>query len=487
MSAPRHKLLARQIRRHLAGGALGAALEAGALDPFLDAVDAGYRQADSDHALLERSLELTSRELTAQNERLQLDLRERSRMQVQLQQELAQRRATEELHRRSLVRLNEAQRVAQFGYWEVDVTDGAVFWSDQMYTIFGVEPDEVAPSLELFSQMVPEESLTRILSLVRGTRDAQLAGASFPVTWPDGTRRTLRGSGEVVRDADGRVTHVHGICSDVTEEEEYRAELVRAKERAEELLRLKTALLNNMSHELRTPLTGILGYAQLLVEEVASEQRSFAEAIVGGGRRLMETLNSVLDLAQLESGTFHLDPAPVNVRAEAAEALTLLQPLAAEKGIGLVLADDVGEVWALADRTAVYRGLTNLVGNAVKFTEAGQVTVGVEVVGHGGGLPHVRLRVADTGPGIGPGFLPHLFKEFRQESDGIERRHEGSGLGLAITKRLVDLMEGTIHVESTLGVGTVVDVTFPLASRTPAADAGPAPVPSVAPVAAMWA
>ena len=462
----RHKLLARQIRRLLGEVEEDRAVGANQLDAFLDAVDDAYHQADRDHALLERSLELTSNELLEQNRRLRAEVSERAAIQERLQQELTRRRETEESLRRSLVRLDEAQRVARLGHWEIDLQDGSVFWSDQIYRIHGFEPGEVVPTTALFLEMVSEETAEQIANLIRTTGHSGVREFVFPLTRADGEVRMVRASGEVVRDAEGHVRHIYGVCADVTEDEERRAELVRARERAEDMLRLKTAFLNNMSHELRTPLTGIIGYADLLADEIDDEYRDFVDAIVRGGRRLMGTLNSVLDLAQLESGTFQLLTVPLDLQAEIEEALTILRPLAIQKNLRLTLAGDATPTWALVDRAALFRVLNNLIGNAIKFTEQGAVEVSAGVAPEG----RAFIRISDTGPGIGPEFLPRLFEAFRQESDGFDRRHEGNGLGLAITQHLVTLMDGAIEVESDLGEGATFTVFFPAApvEETPA-------------------
>jgi signal transduction histidine kinase len=142
--------------------------------------------------------------------------------------------------------------------------------------------------------------------------------------------------------------------------------------------------------------------------------------------------------------------------AEEAHALgDLLRPLAHAQGLALVVSAPPNGLIALTDRSALQRVLTNLVSNAVKFTDAGRITLSAEA-----DKDHVRLRVRDTGRGIGPAFLPKLFEEFRQESDGLTRSHEGSGLGLAITRHLVHLMDGDIAVESAVGHGTVFTVTL---------------------------
>ncbi|HYE96599.1 MAG TPA: HAMP domain-containing sensor histidine kinase [Rubricoccaceae bacterium] len=241
------------------------------------------------------------------------------------------------------------------------------------------------------------------------------------------------------------------------------AELRRAKRQAEEVARLKSAFLANMSHEIRTPLTAILGFADVLGQEVTDPQhQEFVELIARGGRRLMDTLTSVLDLARLQSGGMTLTLGPVDVAEVARDAVEALRPLARAKGLALAAHVPTG-VYARADRAALQRVLLNLLSNAVKFTTEGRVVLAIDAAG-----PAVRLRVSDTGRGIGPAFLPRLFDEFRQESTGHARSHEGSGLGLAITKGLVDLMGGAIAVESVPGIGSTFTVTLVAAAGPPA-------------------
>ncbi len=247
------------------------------------------------------------------------------------------------------------------------------------------------------------------------------------------------------------------VAIDVTEQKRVEAELVQARDRAEEMARLKSSFLANMSHEIRTPLTGIIGFAAVLAKELPEEQQEFAELIESSGRRLLDMLNSVLDLAKLEANQVELHLARLDVHDETSHIVRLLQPMAHERGLELRFEVGAGAEHAAAhlDRPALSRILHNLVGNALKFTDRGGVTVGVEA-----DAEHVYLRVADTGIGIDPSFLPHLFDEFRQESTGVDRTHVGSGLGLAITRRLVELLRGEITVQSEKGQGSVFTVAF---------------------------
>ena len=251
---------------------------------------------------------------------------------------------------------------------------------------------------------------------------------------------------------------------DLTEQQQVRAELEAAKEHAEEMLRLKSAFLNNMSHELRTPLVSILGFAELLADEADEEQQEIAGTIHRSAQRLHDTLNSVLDLAQLESGGVQLDLGVVDVGEEVARIAGQFRPLAAAKGLALRV-KTAPEARVFVDPVGLRRILTHLLTNAVKFTEAGGIGLDVEADSH-----RVLIRVSDTGIGISDDFLPRLFGEFEQASTGMDRCYEGSGLGLTITKRLVDLMGGRIAVKSVFREGTMFVVAFPRTWALPEAE-----------------
>ena len=234
-------------------------------------------------------------------------------------------------------------------------------------------------------------------------------------------------------------------------------DLRKAKLEAEEMSRLKSAFLNNMTHEIRTPLAGILGITAILSEEITGEHREFIHLIENSGKRLLDTLSSVLDLSLIESGSVQLNIEGVRVLGLVRDKLQFLDPLAHRKGLTLTLgrAEDVK---ALLDYSALDRILDHLIGNAIKFTSEGGVEV--EVLPEG---DRVLIRVRDTGIGISPEFQSHMFEAFKQESTGTDRSYEGSGLGLAIVKHLVERMDGTISVESTPGKGSVFTIAFPRA------------------------
>ncbi|MFB3132579.1 MAG: sensor histidine kinase, partial [Rhodothermales bacterium] len=194
----------------------------------------------------------------------------------------------------------------------------------------------------------------------------------------------------------------------------------------------------------------------VLGEELEGEQRELVEIIKQSGERLLETLNSVLDLARLESEALGLDPRALNLGDELLAAARLFGPMAEEKGLALELEVPDEAVRAQLDRALLHRVVSNLLSNAIKFTEEGEVRLVLVSLGN-----EVQIQVKDTGIGIDEAFQPHLFEEFKQESTGLARTHTGSGLGLAITRRLVEQMHGRIEVHSVKGEGATFTVTFP--------------------------
>lgn len=238
--------------------------------------------------------------------------------------------------------------------------------------------------------------------------------------------------------------------------------LEEAKERAEEASRMKSEFLANMSHELRTPLNGIIGFSELIRDEAADDEtRENADIIEKSSRHLLELVNSILDIAKIEAGAMTLSPQAVKVAALASEAAAVHLSAAQAKGVALVcrVAEACPET-IQADPLRLRQVLHNLLSNAVKFTSEGEVAL--DVSPEGGNLV---FRVSDTGAGIPENMLHAIFEKFRQVDSFLTRSHSGTGLGLTLARHLVELMGGSIGVESTVGKGTVFHFTLPL--KTP--------------------
>ncbi|HEY0487939.1 MAG TPA: ATP-binding protein [Telluria sp.] len=239
------------------------------------------------------------------------------------------------------------------------------------------------------------------------------------------------------------------------------AELELAMDEARQANQAKSAFLSAMSHELRTPLNAILGFAQILTSDALPstlpQKKEFAGHILKSGRHLLTLINEILDLAKIEAGAVNLSIEPVALGEVLDECRTMIEPAAAQRGIG-VLFPDAGAAVVEADRTRLKQVLLNLLSNAVKYNRDGgavMVALGFDRAGT------VRISVQDTGAGMRPDQLDLLFQPFNrlgQENSG----HEGTGIGLVVTRRLVDLMKGTIGVSSQAGVGSVFWIELPL-------------------------
>ncbi|MBE2279514.1 MAG: PAS domain S-box protein, partial [Ignavibacteriaceae bacterium] len=239
-------------------------------------------------------------------------------------------------------------------------------------------------------------------------------------------------------------------------------ELVDAKFKAEEMSRLKSNFLSNMSHELRTPLIGIIGFAEMLIEQVKDpDQNDLLRTIFLAGQRLSETLNLILDLSRIESDRVVTNYEFFDVREAINEAASYLKPMAQKKGLRLKVFIPEFPLILKADRRMLVTIINNLINNGLKYTHSGSVIVRV-LKEEEHNIKYVTILITDTGIGITPEDQKIIFDEFRQVSEGLSRSFEGSGLGLTVTKRFVEKMGGKISVESKPGAGSTFSVQFPL-------------------------
>jgi PAS domain S-box-containing protein len=244
------------------------------------------------------------------------------------------------------------------------------------------------------------------------------------------------------------------VVRDITSERRREIELVQARDEAQQMVRLKSAFLSNMSHEIRTPLTSIIGFSDMLADVVDGDSCEFVDIIRNSGERLMQTLNAVLDLAQIESGTIELMLRPSDVYDRIRTAVDFYAPQARLKGLELLMEGDNGKpLLAMMDASAVDRVLAHLLSNAIKFTSEGRITVSARQDDG-----DVVLEITDTGIGMSEEFQRRMFDPFHQESDGLARDFEGTGLGLTIIRHLITLMDASISVDSTRGEGSVFTV-----------------------------
>jgi PAS domain S-box-containing protein len=275
-------------------------------------------------------------------------------------------------------------------------------------------------------------------------------------TWPDGRVTWVATTKMPLRDAKGNIIGTFGISHDTTERKRQEQELQKAKAAAEAASRAKSEFLANMSHEIRTPMNGVLGMTELTLEtELTPEQRDYLGMVKSSADALLTVIDDILDFSKIEAGKLGLDLVPLKLRDCLMQGLKPLVVRAQQKGLGFVfdiqpeVPDDV-----VADPTRLRQVLINLLGNAIKFTERGQVGLEVTLESRTDEQAQLHFLVRDTGPGIAPEKQKIVFEAFSQADSSMARKFGGTGLGLTISSRLVEMMHGRIWLESELGKGS---------------------------------
>ncbi|MBA5637620.1 PAS domain S-box protein [Duganella sp. LX20W] len=414
-----------------------------------------------------------------------------------------------EQDRRTLVaardQLLNASRVAELGIWTWEPASDTVEWNERMFDFYDVpEQERGGPSYAGWQDRLHPDDKARVLAGLRaaasGTARQQ---TTFRIVCRDGTLRYMQAVTSQERDRLGQVVRVLGINRDITSEHEAEQTLRAAMAAADAASRAKSEFLANMSHEIRSPLNAVLGMLALLKQTTLdARQRDYTDKCEGAGRALLGILNDVLDFSRVEAGKLTLDPHTFSIRDLLHEVDIILSANVGARAIALhyELADDLPP-WVVGDALRLRQVLLNLGGNAIKFTHEGEVAISVAVVpadvtapapedDHGGqgsqggddnrAALALRFAVRDTGIGIAPEQLAHIFDGFSQGEASTARRYGGSGLGLAISQRLVQMMGGTLTVDSTPGAGSTFSFVLPLQRGLAPAQGTPAMAPVTA-------
>ncbi|MDT8317270.1 MAG: PAS domain-containing protein [bacterium] len=366
--------------------------------------------------------------------------------------------------RNSEAMLKEAQELTHIGHWDLDFVSNELYWSDEIFSIFEVEKGKFKPSYDAFLDFIHPDDC----EFVKGTytesvKEKKPYDIIHRLLMKDGRVKHVNEKCRTEYDDNGKPLRSIGTVQDVTDIKKTEMELERAKEAAEAASLAKTDFLSRMSHELRTPLNSILGFAQVMQsaeDSISEKQQLCVEEITSAGWHLTDLVNEVLDISRVESGNLSLQVAPVDICLVMEECINLITPLAEERNINIITDLNVCvNQKALGDRTRLKEVFLNLLSNAVKYNiESGEVTISCDKRDD----KMLLISIGDSGKGISREDQKLLFVPFSRIK-GEDPAIQGTGIGLAISKRLVELMDGEIGVETARGKGSTFWVKLQIA------------------------
>ena len=372
---------------------------------------------------------------------------------------------TDEL-RKANERLIEAQEVAHLGSWEWDVGANRVWWSDEMYRIYGMASGTVI-GYETFLECVHPDDRRMAHDIVsRAMGDTRPFTFDHRIVRPDGRIRVIHASGRVICDAVSHPVRMVGTGVDITERkeaEEARAPLIHEQARrqeAEETSRAKDQFLAVLSHELRTPLNAALGWAHML-RELPRDAPATRQAVDTIYRNLLiqsRLVSDIVDVSRITKGALTVEKAPVDLAAIISSAMEMVREPARARNIALESRVECDQAALVGDAKRLEQVFWNLLSNGVRFGREGGFVRVASVVDDG----TIRITVEDDGPGIDPSFLPHVFEPFRQADGSPRRAHDGLGLGLSIARHLVELHGGNMSAGNRPDGGAVLTVVLPM-------------------------
>ncbi|MCI4671270.1 MAG: PAS domain S-box protein [Bacteroidia bacterium] len=365
-----------------------------------------------------------------------------------------------------LQELNERFKMAvnagNIGVWEYDFINGKLFWDENMFKLFKVNPAKFRNNyLDWAETLFEEDREATEKYLSHCLENDQPFDTVFRIVWPENEIRYMVGAGTLYKNEKGLPQKMIGINMDITDERKAQDRIRLARDLAEEMTRLKSNFLANMSHEIRTPLNGIMGLLPMLkIEKDANTLDEIINMMEKSGKRLLNTLIGILELARIEAEQTDYTLVKVNLSNLVDEVFQSLGSMAHAKKLGYRYESPNQDYYVLADERMLTQIFTNMVGNALKFTQSGEVSITINLR-QKENKSFVVVAIEDTGIGISEENLKNIFEPFKQESEGIKRRYEGSGLGLSIVKRYSELLEGSIEVESQKGQGSKFSVLLP--------------------------
>ncbi|WP_027390089.1 hybrid sensor histidine kinase/response regulator [Chrysiogenes arsenatis] len=383
--------------------------------------------------------------------------------------DITEQQLTQKQLERSEQKLRLTFEAAAIGTWDWDIATGVIELDHCCYTILGYPDKAFVFSLWLWKEMVhPDNTESLFDQILRHVHAGEPFVVEFRLRCADGSWKWIQQRGRVVENTDATVTtrHVIGTIIDITERMEYEQALIIATQQAESANRVKSEFLANMSHEIRTPLNAILGLTEIGVDECAGKEcHGLFEKIHSSSRLLLGILNDILDYSKIEAGKLEIEKRNFQLEEIIGQLTILFENMAASKNISLHF-PDLRRLsrCVVGDSLRITQVLTNLLSNALKFTETGSVTLSIDGSGEGENYL-LTFSVIDTGIGMDTAQVNTIFSPFSQADSSTTRRFGGTGLGLTISRKLVEAMGGVLSVVSEPGVGSTFTFTLPLPSE----------------------